>query len=273
MIKEPKERYRFAYWFLQNKPLFKKILLYFSVVLIALLWVYFFIICIQYLINIQKTKDIFTDLGRNYVNYRAVSAPQNLLIANEAILSAGNNKYDAFAILKNPNTYWGANITYQFSISGIATTPKNIFILPLQEIFIADLGLEGSIIQKDISLQIIDKQWQGIGALSLLPRKDIIFEQPKYSINEFSEDSNDNYSSVTAAIFNRDIYGYKNVKITTLLVSQNIPQGVGVIYLNNLLSGEKRNIEFNWPRKFPFNSAIEFNVDTDVLNSDNLILK
>lgn len=273
MINQSKEQYKYAYWFLQKKPIFKKIALYTVIFLIALLWINFFIVLIQYLANISKTKDIFTDLGKNYVNYRAIAAPQNLLITKEALLNSGNGKFDAFAVLTNPNNYWGADITYQFSIPGTSTTPKSMFILPQEKKFIADLGLEGLTSEKEATLQILDKQWKGVGARSKLPQADIVFEQEKYSIIEFPEESEENYSRVTAVAFNNDIYGYKDLKITVLLTSQNISQGVGVIYLNDFLSGEKRSIEFNWPRKFPFNSEFEFNVDTDVLNPDNLILE
>lgn len=273
MINQQKEQYKFGYWFLQNKPILKKILLYSVIAVIALLWIYFFYILIQYLLNIKKTQDIFTDLGKNYVNYRAVLVPKDLLISSESLLSAGNNKYDAFAILNNPNTYWGANITYQFIIPGATTTAKTIFILPQEEKFITDLGLTGLNADRDVHLQILNTEWRGVKARSKLPQVSISFEQPKYAVTEFSDASNDNYSEVTATAFNHDIYGFKSMKVTVLLSSQNLPEGVGVIYLNDLLSGEKRDIQFNWPRKFAINSTMTFNVETDILDANNLLLK
>jgi hypothetical protein len=273
MNDQSSQQYNISYWYLQHKSLLKKILLYLFILIIAFIWIYFSITLIQYLVNISKTKDIYSDLGKNYVNYRSIAAPQNILINQESLLNAGNNKYDAFAVLKNPNNYWGANITYQFNIPGVSTTPKTIFILPQDEEFITDLNLINPNNQKEISLQVLNQEWKGVKAANLLPQVNIVFNDAKYEIVEFSEDTNANFSKVSAELINNDIYGYKDLKVTILLLSQNIPQGVNVIYLNDIFSNEKRNIEFNWPRKFPYNVEIKFDVETDVLDKNNLILK
>lgn len=268
-----KQPYQLGYFLITHRPLLKKIAKYCSIFLISLIWLNFIINAISYLTNIKRTNEAINGLSNNYVNFSAAVQPQEIIISDTNIFNREPKKYDLFVILNNPNINWqAAEISYQFIISGENIPIQTTYLLPSQEKFIVQPNVDiASTTLPNASFKIVAVQWRRIK--EQVPQINFSFDKVQYLPVEFADSSadSDNYSRLTAIAINKSIYGFKEVKVAVLLTSQNKAVGVGIINLNNFLSGEQRSIEFLWPRKFPYNPATEFNVDTNILNHDNLI--
>jgi len=269
-----KKPFILGYWLIKSKPLLKKIAKYISIGLVVLIWINFVLQTINYLTNINRHKEVLKSLTTNYVNFDANGNPQSLIITDSAAFNRESGKFDLFARLTNPNHYWGAAVvTYQFVVGGANIPPQTTSLLPGQEKFISqsNVAINSSVVT-DTVLKIINIQWQGIKIK--VPEAKFDFKDAQYLPVEFSEtsDSAGNFSRLTVTAANRSIYGFKNVKITVLLKSSGQNVGLGTQNYSNFLAGEEKNLEFSWPRKFPINVQPEFRVDTDVLDTNNLIL-
>lgn len=271
------EKFQLGYWYVNNKPLLRKIGIGIIITVVALIWLNFIVQTIGYLINISSTRQALSDLAVNYVNYDAQKQPEEIVVIDSAILSSGAGKSDVFAHIRNPNNYWSASaITYQFVVSGQNISAKTTTLMPGEEKFIVeqDLGMSSTgAISSDVGFKIIDIKWKGIK--QNLPEINVVFEDIEYPIVEFSEEATDTsstYGRVSATAINKSIYGFKDVDVTVLLKSQNLPNAIAITHLRNFLAGESREIEFTWSRKLPFGAETKFITTTDLLDEDNLII-
>jgi hypothetical protein len=271
MIEQNKKPFAIGYWYITHKDLLRKIAKYAAIGVIAIIWLNFGVKAIDYIININRTKQAITDIATDIVNYDVMGQPKEIAIIQTNVVNRSTGKYDLFARLQNPNNYWSADVvTYQFQVNGNSLTEQTTYILPGQEKFIAEtnVSITGSASNADIN--IINVQWKG--QREKLPETDFEFSEVQIAPVEFEDDTSGSYSRLTATAFNKSIYGFKDIEAVVLLTSQGAVVGVGTVNLQNFLSSESRQIEFIWPRKFPYNPKTEFNINTDVRDEANLIL-
>ncbi|MFH0819171.1 MAG: hypothetical protein V1898_04215 [Patescibacteria group bacterium] len=274
MNKTIKKSYKLGFIYLESKPLLKKIGIIILYALAISAWLYFFIQLGTYIINYKSTKAALADIMIDYVNYDIIPAPINLKISEAYLLSRNDGKYDLIAQIENPNTHWIANnFEYQFNINGFTTTTQTSYLLPQEKKNLTFLNLALNNIntfgQNEASLQVISEPtWKG--KKQVYPELIIDFTDSSLTNIDLEEKT---YARVTTTAQNNSLYGFKNIQILAVVKSQGAPVGIAVSNITNFLSSDTKQLEFSWPRKFPFDADLKFFATTDIRSENNLIVK
>jgi len=259
---------KFSYWYITHKLLLRRIFIIFLIATGFLIW--FFVIwqlafwgAYFQLEQYQIKKLIFNDNpGLTAIDS---ARPRPLQISDPLALAGENDRRDYLAEVTNGNDSWLAVFDYTFDSGGSQTRSKQGFILPTEKKFLVSLGAEGNV----STLKISNVSWQRLVKAQAVyeDRYRFKIENDKFLASQQAGEP----SQLVFDITNSSPFSYWQVGVQMFLYSGGNIVSADYLVLEQLKSGEKRLVAFNWSGKLPRLSKIEIIPEVNVFDESNIM--
>lgn len=269
------QQLKFASWYVYHKILLSKIFIGFLILLNVIFWGYgLYGLTNYYLIDGPRFNQAMRELGR-FPNFSAINAktePQSLGVGITEVLSAGKGKYDLAAKVSNSNPVWYAEFDYDFVADGKALPTRHGFILPGEEKFLINLGVESTSRVRQASLELSNLHWQRIDP-HVIPdysawkgeRFNFVFEDVKFLPAVIRDTIT--VSRVTFNAKNLTAYGFWDVGFYIFLYRGSSLAGINYITLEEFLSGQTRPVEVSWFEPLPSVTQVKVVPEVNIFDS------
>jgi len=196
-------------------------------------------------------------------------APQSLgAVFVEAFAGTGS-KYDFVSRVRNPNQNWYANVTYQFVSQAGATKPKEGFILPAEQKYLADFGVDVTVPPGHPELQMIQTAWHRVDRHVVRDVNTWAHEHLNFVLSNVTHDiafAGGTIARTSFDIENRSAYGYWHPGLVVALLRGDTPVAANYVTVNNFDAGEKRHIEVNWFDSLPPSTSVSIEPDVNIFD-------
>lgn len=264
---------KFGYWWISNRLLFKKILL----------WL--FIVFDVFLVGLPAYFIVITSLEKPLVvDFPVVhqpNPPQMLEVLETNVLPSGANRYDLTAKIKNPNiAIAAASFDYRFKSGIFSGEFRRGFILPNEEKSLVELGVESKTAPDLAEIEIANIRWLRLGKimppgeyenfrenhLNFEIKNKIFTSAAELKIGEKIP-----ISKSTFTIVNQTAYSYYEVGLIVGLYNYEKLVAINYIGLNNFLAGESRQVDLNWLQNLPRVTEIKVEPVVSILDEEAYI--
>ncbi len=208
-------------------------------------------------------------LSENLVNYSVRQKANPLEVRGVTLLA--NSRYDAFAVLKNINSGWSAAFEYRFALPGEETKVKTGFILPGEQKYIYDLGIQVKGKPKKAELELLSVRWSRI-IKSQIPDYGIFqnarlaFDISKPEYTPALQVAGRAVSRATFTVINKSAFSYFEVPLQVILYRGNTVAAITVTAVTNFQSGEERQVDVTWFETFAGITRVEVKPDLNILD-------
>lgn len=265
--KETKRLYRLSLWWVEHRVLVKRIgyglFIAFDVVL--LLFVGWHLLN-AYAIKYGAEQGIvlrMVALGQDDLHRYTLSASADDLGQNDVrVISIGDNRYDLYTVLQNPNDDWWAEFEYAFELDDGQTQTRQGFILPMEEKPIVEFAVESGVPISSSALVIESVRWYRLDHHLISDyltwsedRLNITIENAQYE--QETRFDGEVYGRTTFMVRNDTAYSYYDVGLYILLQRGSSVVGVNRTTLSVLESGDETEVTVNWFGTLPSVSQVE----------------
>lgn len=203
--------------------------------------------------------------------YTAARAATEISISDAQVFSSGNNAYDFYVHLDNPNADWWAEFNYQFVFDGGATSVKNGFILPSGSKPITELAFSSTSGISNAQFQLQAVTWHRIDH-HLIPNY-AKWSQDRLGLEitnpALAEDTSVDAKGLfrtTFTVRNNTAYNYYNPTFYLLLKRGTSVTGVNKTVLQSLSAGETKDLVVNWFGVIPNATQVEVVPDLNIFD-------
>lgn len=271
----------FSLWFLSSKKFFKKLFIFFLVVISAVSWSYSIYHIAYYLAKgMNDDRVLLSELAKNNLighDYILSISPQNISASSVLVFPLGDNRYDFLIELKNPNYNYWVDFDYCFFSDTQNIVCGEAFLMPGEKKHIIELAKEINSGSKNIRFTVDNISWQRTDLHKYpdwqnfvnyhldIPMENIDFK----SIAQSGLSDKVGYNSLYFTAFNKTPYNYWSVDFNILLKRSGKVVSVNKYNLQEFISGETREIEISWPGKLNNISDIEITPIINILDQNN----
>lgn len=205
--------------------------------------------------------------------YSVANAADDILPEQIQVFSIGNNRYDFYANLSNPNADWWVEFTYSFAFDAGSTTPAEGFLLPGQTKPVVSLAVTSQSSVRDAQFELTNVRWHRVDH-HVIP--DYVMWQGdrlRLTITDavFSKETgfeSDVFGRTTFTVHNNTAYSYFDPEFLVLLKRGQAVVGVNRATFASLGVGEKQEISLNWFGTLPAVTSVEVIPDIHLFDED-----
>lgn len=270
----------YSMWWVRHKVLFYRIGLFALLILNFFLYSFNVGLWGSYLLGITDDRrlELYSSRFYNYNNYQAHFSPIQLDITSTEIFKSASNRYDAVAVVNNPNTKFTADVEYRFILNSTSTELMTTKILASQTGILAALGLPEELVGTgEITLRIEKVKWQRIDNHQISDAISWQSERLNFVVSEpifqtaFSNNDGLSANRVAFKLKNNSAYSYKTPRFIIALYSGQVLVGVMTTQTSNFIAGEEKFIDL---RNFAPNlqvSDIKVFPQIDIYDNSNIL--
>ena len=267
---------QFAGWYVYHKILLKKILTGFLILLCVIFWGYgLYGFVNYYLIEGPAFNAAINNLSQA-IDYSAINAaiqPKSLVLGTTTVFSSGAGRYDFAAEITNQNSGWRAEFTYDFLVDGVARPEKKNFILPGDQKYLFDLGVNETNKPRQVLLEVKSLAWHRIDPHDIPDyaswrdtRLNFVVQNVKFSpaavqgtipISRASFDVTDNSA-----------FSFWDVGFEIFLYRGSSLAAVNYITLEEFRSGQNRPVEVSWFEPLSSITQVKVVPEVDIFDPD-----
>lgn len=242
----------YSMWWVRHKVLFYRIGLILLIAANIVLYVYNIGSWGAYLLGItdERRLELYASRFYNYNNFKSHFSPFPLDIVSTEIFKSASDRYDAIAVVNNPNTKFIAEVDYRFILSSTSTELYTSKILASQNGLLAALGLPQELAGTgDIVLQIEKINWKRIDnhavpdALAFqAERLNFVISEPTFQ-SAFSAAEGIGANRVAFKLKNNSAYSFKTPTFLIALYNGETLVGVMTTQTGNFIAGEEKFVD------------------------------
>jgi hypothetical protein len=199
---------------------------------------------------------------------------KDLIVKNTYVVYGGENKYDVVADIHNPNAlYGGREVYYTLEIvdtSGnvLATRDSKTFILPNENKYIVEVGMETQGKPSSVKISINNVDWV---KFTEFDSPQILVKNQRFGLVENST----SYAEAFGLVVNDSPYDFQNVVVNVILEDERgVPIAVNKTEMRTLDANSQREFRLVWPHKFPGNiKTTKMRAQTNIFDSLNFMKK
>jgi hypothetical protein len=248
---------KFGYWYLRNKIFLRKLGIGFLIFLCVALWGFSLYRGIMMLFVEQNSyRSMVNSLEYDAINYsyfRERNKPQQLQLVSSNIINQPDGKFDVIAQVINPNDNFVArNVQFELVSGANIIESKTITVYPGETRYVMFFLAESA--QGGAQIRIGNIDWLRFERFADFadPRlrfavTDIRFQTPIESRNTGQVPA----STLSFSITNNSAFSYWEVGMIMILQSGGRPVAANYLTLDQLKSGEKREVVMRWYESLP----------------------
>lgn len=193
----------------------------------------------------EETMRLLVQSSVNVADYHARTKPQPLVVGTVTAVPAGPGTYDLIAQVKNPNSLWGvASLPYVFQLDTLNVTAES-YLLPLEDRYLVNVGVKLPKAPSQVKLAFADIGWRRVDSRHQV-------HAPSFAVSDEHESYTDGVGTqLRFTLENTGAYSYWQVGVIAVLTRGGAPLAIGRQFLTDVVSGQKRTVEFTWPRAIP----------------------
>jgi hypothetical protein len=203
-----------------------------------------------------RERQLYQELSRS-VDARPLHearAPQSVRTLAAVVLSASGRAgaYDVLAKLSNPNPQWLADVSYQVVADGVAGPVERTFVLNDEEKFVIGVGLAAAP-GAQVEVRLLGVAWQRL-------REPALFndQKPRFLVSDPTaapvSGGATPLTRVAFTVTNESINSFWSVGFTVIVVSGDRPVAARYTTIEQVRSGERREVSLNLPGTVPAGS-------------------
>lgn len=246
--------FRFASWYVSHRILLGKIgagaLIFFCVLTIGYsLWgwgSYFFA-------GYFEDRALYANQPYEFINYTALKpryAAQPLSVVRPRVFDEGNNRYDMFTEVRNPNDNWLALVLYRYQFGGEVSETAAMTILPNQLQILPALGIDRPVYPVGTELQILQTRWRRVDphtiadtTLYVDDRINFRFDNVVFARRTGTTALSD---SLTFTLTNNTSFSFWQPEFHVILFQGSEVVGVRTVTVEQFMAGEAREIDLRF---------------------------
>ncbi|TAL18982.1 hypothetical protein EPN90_04965 [Patescibacteria group bacterium] len=266
---------KFGYWYITHKLKLRRVLILILLIIDAGLLLFSVGFAVKlYLIDYVRDVRLERELGRNLVNPAAIAAAlaKPLLRKEVQVLDGGKGLVDVYAEISNPNLNYWATWTGQFVGENTTTTKKTEYVLPGETKSVIDLGLESPSRMAGARYEISDFAWHKVNPHLVPDYPRYRDDHLKFEVSDAqfastaSADGKGVVSRVSFTVTNHSAYGYWTVNFLAKLYRGTALVAVNSVELQQLETGEVRNVDLIWVQDLAAISKVEITPSVNILD-------
>lgn len=270
-------------WYVEHRELFRKIFIWFLIVVSAGFWSYSIYGFAYYFARGMKEDEIIIkqmiETGSVSHKYILEISAVDLVLKQAKIFKLDGKKFDFFAEVINPNENYSAVFDYYFTSGGRETARAKGFIFPQENKYLLTLGQEIDSQSRDAQLKIENISWSRINKhkfpdwkLYRDERLNIAVSDIKFTPSkEGSLSEKVNLNTLEFKAINRGAYSYLNANLLILFYSGQNIIGVNNYPLERFMSGEERPARMTFSGKIGNVNKVEIVPEINILNESNYL--
>jgi hypothetical protein len=265
--KEFKRFYKFSLWWVNHRVLLRRIGFgVFIAVNVLLLSFAVWSLLDAFAISYDREQRAVVEMvayGQDDLHaYTLANAAKPLEPTDAKVISIGDQRYDIYAELLNPNDDWWAEFTYFFLVDDLKTDPKDGFILPSDQKPVVHFAYRSEVPVREGELVIESVQWRRIDhhAISDYPawiedRLNMEIEDTVFTRETgFGENV---YGRTDFTVLNNTAFSFYDPGFFIVLLRGSSVVGVNRTRLSDLDSGEELQTSVNWFGTLPSVSQVK----------------
>jgi len=270
---------KLTYWYVTHKLLLRRILVGALVVFSALCFAYTIWGLLDYFVfSYDKHQQLLRDLVNSRTSsqeWLAEKTPQTISVGNVYVFNRGD-KFDLLTEINNDSLNYWAEFTYRFTYAGGVSEDRKSFILPNEERWLAELALVAVARPSSAQLEITNISWHRLNPKEIANYEAWKGEHLNLKLSTVAYEPNIslNKGSVAKSRFNvqnLSAYGYRNIGFYIIAYRGATPAAVDYVVLDNLASGERREVEVSWFEALTQLSKIEVSPVVNLLDDNNFM--
>ena len=270
---------KFGYWFVTHQLLLKKILAGVLIAAAGVLWIYSAAGFIDWaFVSGPRERANLNTILQVKVSPEALQAiaARDIAFTEAEIFSSGVGRYDLLAQVLNSNEKWWAEFEYRFVGEGTEGGWKNGFVLPGDKKYIVDLGVERAFRPRNVRLETRNLKYHRIDTHAIPDYAKWRDEHFNMTIADknFNPNAIHNNKSIGALSFravNNSAYGYWSVGFYAMLYRGDQLVSINYLSVNNLLSGESRDLQIQFYEGLPSISKYEVVPEFNIFDESGYI--
>lgn len=261
--------YKFSKWFVLNRQTLKKVgygvfIAFDAALLLFVAWSFLDAYVISYSKENQAVTQMVSVGHADLRSYTQATAADPLILNSASTFSLGDDRYDFYATVANPNDEWWADFTYSFV--GSAEGEEELdsftgFILPGEEKPVVALAVELNGPPRGASLQITDISWHRVDrhlvgdyAEWYRDRLNMVIDDAAWVLDTTATPPT---AKVSFTLTNDAPFSYYDPVFYTVLKRGTRVVGINRTRLSDLESYEERQVEIQWFGAVPDVSQVE----------------
>jgi len=228
--------------------------------------------------RIQNQGETGIDCGGPCQKCEEIPKAENLKVIEKAIIVEETGKYDALAMITNPNPQFGAErFDYSFNLLDeagkiITKSSGTSFILPGQTKYILAFNMIPVDAKPEkLDFQINSFEWS---RFSEFEEPDIAVYAKEFNLASGGEPG---FAKLKAKMRNQSGFDFRKISAAAVIRNENgSPIAINETNFNDVRANEEREMNFNWNSPFPIDpmsARIEIVPEANVFENSNFMKK
>lgn len=247
-------QFKWGYWYFQHKDQIKQYIVYALIAVNVILFGYSGYGLVRELAfdgpGLEQAQQELTQQLIDVPSIHQASQPLPISVVSTDVLSSGGQNYDFMARISNPNEDWMiSSLSYQFIAEGFITDVKTTYVLPGEEKYIVELGIESERAPRRPRLEIRDIEYRRVLQYANIKAERLNFDITDVefiSAQQVGIGETVPISRTKFRITNNSAFNFYRVPIVVVLSRGTRLVGVNRITLEGFMSGESRPVEISW---------------------------
>lgn len=270
--------YKFSLWWVNHRALLRRLaygslMVVEGLLLLFVLWTMLDSFAVSYEDDEREVAKMVAYGQSDLHAYTLASAADPIITQPVLVFGIGDNRFDFFASLTNPNADWWVEFTYVFAFDAGRTTPQEGFLLPGQTKPVVSLAVTSQTSVREAQLELSNVRWHRID-------HQVISDYPSWQEDRlrleitgaaFSKETgfeNDAFGRSTFTVFNHTAFSYFDPSFLVLLKRGSAVVGVSRTTVASLETGESQEISLNWFGTLPSVTSVEVIMDIHLFDPD-----
>ncbi len=264
-------------WWIEHKKIIKKIIAAIIVVLSVFGFVYGVYSYVDYFLidYVAERQDLVSVVSgaksMRLANLR--TSPLPLDFRKASVFNLGDDKFDLYSEVTNPNDNWALEFDYRFTYSEGETANQTAFLLPGEEKPLVEYALELTSAPSNVEVEVLDYRWQRINRHAFPDYQDWQEERLRFEVSDaeytpsIDLDEGD-FARTSFTVTNNTGFAYWSVNYFVRLYRGTSVAAVTSVSIDEFEPNETRTIEVNWFHDVPTSAKADVVLDLNILNPD-----
>lgn len=270
LLQEEKEFtrfYKYSLWWVEHRAFLRRLglglfMVFDGVLLAFVFWTMLDSFAIRYGEDEREVAKIVAYGQGDLRSYSVANSAGSIVPEEVRVFSLGNQRYDFYTVVSNPNDDWWVEFTYSFAFDAGSTSSAKGFLLPNQSKPIVALAVTSQTAVRDGQIEFTDIRWHRIDHHIITDYPTWQEDRLRLEITDatFVQETGfekDVFGRSTFTVKNRTAFGYFDPEFIVLLKRGSAVVGVSRATLVSLGVGEKKEISLNWFGVLPAVSSVE----------------
>jgi hypothetical protein len=276
--KEFKRFYKFSLWWVEHQAFLRRLayglfVMADAILFLFVLWTMFDSFAVSFGDDEMEVAKIVAYGQSDLHGYTTANRADPIVPEQVLVFGIGDNRYDFFAELSNPNSDWWVEFTYAFAFDAGSTASTEGFLLPGQTKPVISLATTSQTFVRNAQLELTNVRWHRINHHEIYDYSIWQEDRMRLVITDatFTKETGfekDVFGRTTFTVYNNTAYSYFDPQFLVLLKRGSAVVGVSRATVASLGVGERREISLNWFGILPSATSVEVIPDIHLFDPD-----